>query len=124
MPDSVPPDQVPDINVPPYPRIGGGALGKRTSLNWDIQNMVTHISGNHTLKYGVNARDLYGGNRQGGALSGFFQFNGLTTNPQAPAGTGFSLAQFLTGDVSRAGIDRILGNAWHAFNWSAFVQDD
>ena len=124
LPDSVPADQVPDINVPPYPRIGGGALGKRTSLNWDIQNMVTHISGNHTLKYGVNARDLYGGNRQGGALSGFFQFNGLTTNPQAPAGTGFSLAQFLTGDVSRAGIDRILGNAWHAFNWSAFVQDD
>ncbi|MDE0127502.1 MAG: TonB-dependent receptor [Bryobacterales bacterium] len=124
MPDSVPPDQVPDINVPPYPRIGGGALGKRTSLNWDIQNMLTHISGNHTLKYGVNARDLYGGNRQGGALSGFYQFNGLTTDPQAPAGTGFSLAQFLTGDVSRAGIDRILGNAWHAFNWSAFVQDD
>jgi hypothetical protein len=124
LPDSVPADQVPDINVPPYPRIGGGALGKRTSLNWDIQNMVTQISGNHTLKYGLNARDLYGGNRQGGALSGFYQFSGLTTNPQAPAGTGFSLAQFLTGDVSRAGIDRILGNAWHAFNWSAFVQDD
>ncbi len=124
LPDSVPADQVPDINVPPYPRIGGGALGKRTSLNWDIQNMVTHISGNHTLKYGLNARDLYGGNRQGGALSGFFQFAGLTTDPQAPAGTGFNLAQFLTGDVSRAGIDRILGNAWHAFNWSAFVQDD
>ncbi|MDE0102841.1 MAG: carboxypeptidase regulatory-like domain-containing protein [Bryobacterales bacterium] len=124
LPDSVPPDQVPDINVSPYPRIGGGALGKRTSLNWDIQNMVTHIRGNHTLKIGVNARDLYGGNRQGGALSGFYQFNGLTTDPQSPAGTGFALAQFLTGDVSRAGIDRILGNSWHGFNWSAFVQDD
>ncbi len=124
LPDSVPADQVPDINVSPYPRIGGGALGKRTSLNWDIQNMVTHISGNHTFKYGLNARDLYGGNRQGGALSGFYQFTGLTTNPQAPAGTGFNLAQFLTGDVSRAGIDRILGNSWHGFNWSAFVQDD
>ncbi len=124
LPDSIPEDQVPDINVSPYPRIGGGALGKRTSLNWDIQNMVTHISGNHTLKYGINARDLYGGNRQGAALSGFFQFTGLTTNPQSPAGTGFNLAQFLTGDVSRAGIDRILGNSWHAFNWSTFVQDD
>ena len=124
LPASIPEDQVPDINVSPYPRIGGGALGKRTSLNWDIQNMVTHISGNHTLKYGINARDLYGGNRQGAALSGFFQFTGLTTNPQAAAGTGNSLAQFLTGDVSRAGIDRILGNSWHGFNWSAFVQDD
>ena len=124
LPDSVPGDQVPDLNVSPYPRIGGGALGKRSSLNWDIQNMVTKISGNHTLKFGVNARDLYGGNRQGGALSGFFRFGGLTDNPQAQAGTGWNLAQFLTGDVQSAGIDRILGNSWHAFNWSFFVQDD
>lgn len=124
LPDSVPEDQVPQISVSPYPTIGGGALGKRSSLNWDIQNMVTKISGNHTLKFGINARDLYGGNRQGGALSGFFRFGGLTDNPQAEAGTGAQLAQFLTGDVQSAGIDRILGNSWHAFNWSFFVQDD
>ena len=72
LPDSVPGDQVPQISVSPYPTIGGGALGKRSSLNWDIQNMITKISGNHTLKFGINARDLYGGNRQGGALSGAF----------------------------------------------------
>ncbi len=124
LPDTVPPDQVPQINVSPYPTIGGGALGKRSSLNWDIQNMVTKISGNHTLKFGINARDLYGGNRQGGALSGSFQFSGLTSNPQSPAGTSWRLAQFLTGDVSSASIDRILGNSWHGFNWSFFVQDD
>ena len=124
LPASVPEDQVPDINVRPYPRIGGGALGKRSSLNWDIQNMITKISGNHTFKFGLNARDLYGGNRQGGALSGFYQFRNLTTNPQRAAGTGHDLAQFLTGDVSFAGIDRILGNSWHGFNWSVFVQDD
>ena len=124
LPDSVPTDQVPDILVSPYPRIGGGALGKRSSLNWDVQNMLTKISGNHTFKFGINGRDLYGGNRQGGALSGFYRFAGLTTDPQAPAGTGSSLAQFLTGDVSSAGIDRILGNSWHGFNWSWFVQDD
>ncbi len=124
LPSSVPPDQVPDLNVRPYPHIGGGALGKRSSLNWDIQNLVTKIAGNHTLKFGVNARDLYGGNRQGGALSGFFQFRNLTQDAQNPAGTGADLAQFLTGDVSTAGIDRILGNSWHGFNWAAFVQDD
>ena len=124
LPDSVPADQVPDINVRPFPRIGGGALGKRSSLNWDIQNMVTKISGNHTLKFGLNVRDLYGGNRQGAALSGFYQFRNLTTNPQRSAGTGHDLAQFLTGDVSLGGIDRILGNSWHGFNWSWFVQDD
>ena len=124
LPDSVPGDQVPQISVSPYPTIGGGALGKRSSLNWDIQNMITKISGNHTLKFGINARDLYGGNRQGGALSGAFNFGGLTANPQSPAGTGWNLAQFLTGDVQNSRIDRILGNSWHAFNWSFFVQDD
>ena len=124
LPDIVPADQVPDINVRPFPRIGGGALGKRSSLNWDIQNMLTKISGNHTLKFGINARDLYGGNRQGAALSGYFQFRNLTVNPQRSRGTGHDLAQFLTGDVSIAGIDRILGNSWHGFNWSWFVQDD
>ena len=124
LPSSVPEDQVPQIRISPYPNIGGGALGKRSSLNWDIQNMVTKISGNHTFKFGLNARDLYGGNRQGGALSGRFNFTGLTTNPQRRAGTGNNLAQFLTGDVSSASIDRILGNSWHGFNWSVFVQDD
>ncbi len=124
LPEIVPAEQVPQINLAGYPRIGGGALGKRSSLNWDIQNMVTKISGNHTLKFGLNARDLYGGNRQGGALSGNFQFRGLTTDPQSPKGTGNDFAQFLTGDVSRATIQRILGNSWHGFNWSWFVQDD
>ena len=124
LPASIPEDQVPQIRISPYPNIGGGALGKRSSLNWDIQNMVTKISGNHTIKFGLNVRDLYGGNRQGGALSGRFNFTGLTTNPQRRAGTGNNLAQFLTGDVSSASIDRILGNSWHGFNWSAFVQDD
>ncbi len=128
LPDSVPGDQVPQINLRgsggSYPRIGGGALGKRSSLNWDVQNMVTKITGNHTLKFGLNVRDLYGGNRQGGALSGAYTFRGLTSNPQQAAGTGDELAQFLTGDVSVATIDRILGNSWHGFNWSWFVQDD
>ena len=57
LPASIPGTQTPDINVRPYPRIGGGALGTRSSLNWDIQNMITKISGNHTFKFGVNARE-------------------------------------------------------------------
>ncbi len=124
LPDMIPGDQVPEFRVSNYPIIGGGALGKRSSLNWDVQNVVTKISGNHTMKFGLNARDLYGGNRQGGALSGFFRFAGLTQNPQNRKGTGHDLASFLTGDVQWAGIDRILGNSWHGFNWSWFVQDD
>jgi hypothetical protein len=48
----------------------------------------------------------------------------LTSNPQSPAGTGSSLAQFLLGDVNTSGIDRILGNTWEGFSSSVFFQDD
>jgi hypothetical protein len=123
LPEIVPNDQFPQIDFG-FGVIGGQAYGERGSLNWDIQDMVTKIAGNHTIKAGYNHRILYGGNRQGAALSGNFTFGGLTTNPQVPAGTGFNMAQFLTGDVGAANIDRILGNSWHGLAISTFFQDD
>ena len=123
LPEIVPNDQFPQIDFG-FGLIGGQAYGERGSLNWDIQNMITKIAGNHTLKAGYNHRILYGGNRQGAALSGNFTFGGLTTNPQVPAGTGSNLAQFLLGEVGGANIDRILGNSWHGLATSAFFQDD
>ncbi|MBM3760283.1 MAG: hypothetical protein FJW36_08560 [Acidobacteria bacterium] len=123
LPEIVPNDQFPQINFG-FGTIGGQAFGTRGSLNWDIQNMLTKIAGNHTLKMGYNHRILYGGNQQGAALSGDFAFGGLTSNPQAPANTGSNLAQFLTGDVSSAAIDRILGNSNHGIAISMFLQDD
>jgi hypothetical protein len=123
LPEIVPNDQFPQIDFG-FGAIGGQAYGERGSLNWDIQNLVTKIAGNHTLKAGYSHRILYGGNRQGAALSGNYTFGGLTTNPQVPAGTGSSLAQFLLGEVGGANIDRILGNSWHGLATSAFFQDD
>ncbi len=123
LPEIVPNDQFPQLEFG-YGMIGGQAYGERGSLNWDIQNMLTKIHGNHTMKIGYNHRILYGGNRQGAALSGNFVFSGLTTNPQATAGTGSNLAQFLLGEVSSANIDRILGNSFHGTAISAFFQDD
>jgi len=123
LPSIVPPDQFPQFDFG-FGLIGGQAYGTRGSLNWDIQDLVTKIAGNHTLKIGYNHRILQGSNRQGAALSGDYQFAGLTTNPQSAAGTGSNLAQFLLGEVSTAGIDRILGNSWHAVAISSFVQDD
>jgi hypothetical protein len=126
LPSIVPPDQFPQIDFG-FGLIGGQAYGTRGSLNWDIQDLVTKITGNHTLKIGYNHRILQGSNRQGAALSGDYPlaaFAGLTSNPQSAAGTGSSLAQFLLGEVSTAGIDRILGNSWHAVAISSFVQDD
>jgi hypothetical protein len=123
LPEIVPPDQFPQINFG-FGTIGGQAFGTRGSLNWDIQDMLTKVTGNHTIKFGANMRINQGSNQQGAALSGDFAFSGLTTNPQTPAGTGFGLAQFLLGEVSSAGIDRILGNTWVGNAYSFFVQDD
>jgi hypothetical protein len=123
LPAIVPNDQMPTIDFG-FGSIGGGAAGKRGSLNWDIQNMVTKVTGSHTFKVGYNHRLLQGGNQQGASLSGSYAFAGLTTNPQAPAATGSNLAQFLLGDVSSASIDRILGNTFVGYSASVFLQDD
>ncbi len=104
--------------------IGGGALGFRSSLNWDMQDMLTKIIGNHTIKLGVNFRAQQGNNQQGTNLGGSYNFGGLTTNPQIPAGTGSALAQMLLGEVASSGAQRVSGASWAGNSWSGFVQDD
>jgi len=123
LPPIVPNDQMPLINFG-YGEIGGGAAGNRGSFNWDIQDTVTMVKGGHTLRIGYNHRLLQGGNLQGAAMSGNFAFAGLTANPQLPAASGSSMAQFQLGEVSSATIDRILGNTFVAYSASAFLQDD
>lgn len=104
--------------------IGGGALGFRSSLNWDAQEMITRITGNHTVKMGVNFRTQVGSNQQGTNLGGSYGFGGLTSNPQSPAGTGSDLAQMLLGEVSGSTQQRVSGASWKGDSWSLFVQDD
>ncbi len=104
--------------------IGGGALGFRSSLNWDAQEMLTKITGNHALKFGVNYRLQQGSNQQGTNLGGSYSFGGLTTNPQVPAGTGSALAQMLLGEVASSTAQRVSGATWQGASWSLFLQDD
>jgi hypothetical protein len=104
--------------------IGGGALGFRSSTNWDAQEMLTKIAGNHAIKAGVNFRTQQGNNQQGTNLGGSYNFGGLTTNPQVPAGTGSALAQMLLGEVASSTAQRVSGASWAGMSWSTFVQDD
>lgn len=104
--------------------IGGGALGFRGSFNWDMQDTFTKVTGNHTLKLGLNFRAQQGNNQQGTNLGGSYNFGGLTTNPQVPAGTGSGLAQFLLGEVASATAQRVSGASWAGNAWSVFAQDD
>lgn len=125
LPDSVPADVMPRLSVAGYTMIGYGTTGKRGSLNWNFQDMVTAIRGNHTFKFGGEHRLLRGDNRQIASPSGLFTFtSALTGDIQRPAGTGSSLASFVLGAVRQATIDVAQGVSMKAYATTLFAQDD
>jgi hypothetical protein len=124
FPSSVPNFTVPSINNG-LPGFNTGTVGFRGSLNWQFLNQVTRISGAHTFKFGYDFRILAGNNFQMSAPSGSFNFNSaLTANPLSPAGTGSTYASFLLGQVANASATSHVGESQHAYNTSAFFQDD
>jgi hypothetical protein len=90
-----------------------------------LQDSLTVIKGNHTLKFGVEFRkDLY--NIAGCfSCSGNYTFNTrLTGNPQQLAGTGSGLASFLAGSVAGASIDQNVGVSYKDFTQAYYINDD
>ena len=125
LPDSVAPDVIPTVGISGYTSVGYGIVGKRGSLNWNLQEMVTKIHGNHTLKAGVEHRMQEASNRQTSNPSGNFTFNAALTGDIArPAGTGSSVASFVLGAVRSATIDQSQGITMNAYSTSGYVQDD
>lgn len=122
---NVPDDVIPSIAVSGYTSVGYGLVGKRGSMNWNFQNILSQIRGNHTLKFGVEHRLLEGNNRQTSAPSGSFSFTAaLTGNPVRLSGTGSSVASLVLGSVQSAYLDQSQGISMEAFATTAFVQDD
>lgn len=125
LPESVPPDVIPKVGITGYTSVGYGIVGKRGSLNWNFQEMITKIRGNHTIKTGAEHRLLEGNNRQTSNPSGSFSFtSALTGDAARPAGTGSSVASFVLGAVRSATIDQSQGISMDAYATSIFVQDD
>jgi hypothetical protein len=124
LPASVPPDTFPAISNG-LPGFNTGTAGLRASINLQFFDMLTKISGNHTMKFGVDIRTLQGNNLQRSSPSGNFSFAaGLTGNPAAQAGTGSSYATFLLGEVSSASGTTHLGESQRGKSYSLFFQDD
>jgi outer membrane receptor protein involved in Fe transport len=123
------PESVPDVTMPRpvngLPGFRTGTSGVRGTLTWQFFEMATHIRGGHTIKFGTDVRLQRGNNFQETEPSGTFQFPAaLTSNPQSPAGTGYSPATFLLGAVGSATAGTYLGQAQHGYSLSYFVQDD
>jgi hypothetical protein len=124
LPSSVPPDVMPTFAFG-FTNIGNPTVGTRGSLNWQFTDIVTKVTGKHTLRGGAELRLLQGSNSQTSQPSGTFNFNAtLTSNPQNRNNTGNGLASFLLGQVASASADRVLGNTMRGYSWTFFVQDD
>lgn len=125
FPSNVPPDVIPTIGITGYTSVGYGTTGSRGSLNWNFQDAITKIHGNHTIKAGFEQRLLRGNNRQTSTPSGTFSFtSALTGDIQRPAGTGASVASMVLGSVRTASIDQSQGISMQSFATTLFVQDD
>ena len=125
LPAIVPADVMPIVGISGYTSIGVGIVGKRGSLNWNFQDMVTRIRGNHTMKFGVEHRLLEGSNRKADRPSGDFSFtSALTGDIAKPPGTGSSVASLVLGAVRSATVDTAQGVSFEAYATSFFVQDD
>jgi len=125
LPDTVPDDVIPTVGISGYTSVGYGIVGYRGSLNWNFQEAVTKIRGNHTLKFGVEHRILQGSNRQTANPSGNFSFTAaLTGDPVKPSGTGSSVASMVLGSVRTASVDLSQGITMQAYSTSLYAQDD
>lgn len=125
LPDNVPPDVIPSVGITGYTSVGYGIVGTRGSLNWNFQDSMTKIYGNHTFKFGFEHRLLRGNNRQTSNPSGSFSFtSALTSDPRRPAGTGSSVASMILGAVRSATVDQSQGISMQSYATSFFVQDD
>ena len=125
LPSNVPNDVIPTVAITGYTSVGYGIVGKRGSLNWNFQDMVTKVKGGHTLKFGFEFRLLEANNRQTSNPSGNFTFtSALTGDVVRPAGTGSSVASLVLGAVRTATVDQSQGISMEARAMTAFVQDD
>lgn len=124
LPSSFPQETLPRVNNG-LTGFGAFTVGLRGSTTWQFFDMVTKITGGHTIKMGADVRIQQANNYQREVPSGSFDFAaGLTGNPQNQVGTGSSFATFLLGNVSTASVTRYGGESAAGKSVSLFVQDD
>ena len=108
-----------------YTSFSTGVVGLRGALTWDFNDTLTIVKGAHSIKLGIEYRQMSGNNYQTANPSGTFNFSSaLTNNPQSPSGNGSTYADFILGAVSSASIGTYIGESEKGFSLSGFVQDD
>jgi hypothetical protein len=127
------PSDVPDVTLPvfsgltPFPSWGGGpeTKGLIGMITGQIEDSITWIKGNHTLKAGLEFRlNKYFDNECQSCTCACVFSAALTGNPNTPSGTGTGLASFLLGDVASASVYVNAGATMVNYTQGYYIQDD
>ena len=121
--------QYPRFDLGTYQAIGSGGnvVNSSPSDSYTLQPNFNKIVGNHTLKFGGEARRYNDLTNNPGASSGVYGFTKAWTqeNPvQSDAVSGNEFASFLLGYPATAYIDKNIDPAYRNHYFAGFFQDD
>jgi hypothetical protein len=96
------------------------------SQNTEYSDNVDAVFGKHSLKFGFDVVFRQTNAHQASATRGQFNFSTIyTSNPAAPANTGFSGADFLLGKPQQISVNGLVGTrGLRRSDWAAYIQDD
>lgn|GEM_PF-590817 len=95
---------------------GINAMNITTRPTWIVNDLLSWVVGNHTLKFGGEWRNAGGNIRQGTNESGTFLFNSLTTSLPF-VNSGNPIASYLLGAVSRGRVAFRSVSSWYPRQW-------
>ena len=126
LPDNVPGLALPSASITGYRTFPTYASSQAIHMYvLQFQNNLTWIRGKHALKAGLDIRKSEFDRSITSYSSGLFNFNStVTSNLQAPAGTGSALASFLLGTVANASVESDQPVSWQGTSQGYYVQDD
>lgn len=118
---------LPRIAIPGFADLGEATFlpNFKISETFQINDDISLVRGNHSLKTGFNLRYVRSFFNISGQARGSFTFNGVfTQDPQSRARTGSAFADFLLGLASSATLSNLtLGDIRYQY-WGGYVQDD
>lgn len=102
--------------------------GAQVNNAFQVNNSLSHVRGNHSMKFGLEARWLQTNGADPANSMGTFNFNSLETALPTAAGraaTGHAWASFLLGNVNNGNYDALFVVPANRYRYLAFfAQDD
>lgn len=101
------------------------SVGSQVNNAWQLNDTLSHIHGNHSLKFGVESRWLQTNGADFFQSQGFFTFANLETGLPGVSSSGNAFASFLLGAVDKSALNVLAvvpGNRYHYL--AGFAQDD